>query len=358
MRPRIACLLPLILTALQGARADSIADLIDQGHFKRAEAALRLQLLQNPSDPLANCLMSKVDVAFSRYDDAIAHAEKAVAADGNSARFHEQLEDAYGVKTGDPNAGTFKKMSAAHHMKEEAEMALKLDPKNLDANEDLLEFYMEAPGIVGGGADKAKELANRAARIDAALGFYLQAHIAKYEKHTEEAQRLLLQYIQAAPSHYDAYVELANLYLSQTPPQLPQAEERARQALHLDPQRAGAYSVLAVVAAKQYHWKDLDQLFSESEKYVPDNFAPYYQVGKILLLSGDGQQLSRAESCFRKYLTQPPEAGTPNLAAAHWRLGLVLEKQGRKDDARNELQTAVKLDPNLKEAQQDLKRLK
>jgi len=76
------------------------------------------------------------------------------------------------------------------------------------------------------------------------------------------------------------------------------------------------------------------------------------------LLSGDGQQLSRAESCFRKYLTQPPEAGKPSLAAAHWRLALVLEKQGRKDEARGELQTAVKLDPNLKEAQQDLKRLK
>jgi len=358
MPTRSTCLLLFVLMALPAARADSVSDLVDQGHYKRAEAALRLQLQQNPNDPLANCLMSKVDVAFARYDDAISHAEKAVAADGKSVQFHAQLEDAYGSKTGDPSAGMFKKMSAARRMKEEAEIALKLDPKNLDANEDLLEFYMEAPGIVGGGPDKAKELANRAASNDPALGFYLQAHIAKREKHPEEAQRLLLQHVQAAPNRYDAFVELADLYLNQTPPQFPQAEERARQALRLDPQRAGAYTVLAVLAAKQYHWKDLDQLLSDSEKNIPDDLAPFYQAGKMLLLSGDGQQLSRAESCFRKYLTQPAEGGKPSLAATHWRLALVLEKQGRRDEARGELRTAVKLDPNLKDAQQDLKRLK
>ena len=358
MPMRITCLLLFVFIAFPAARADSVSDLVEQGHYKRAEAALRLQLQQNPNDALANCLMSKVDVAFARYDDAISHAEKAVAIDGNSAQFHAQLEDAYGSKSGDPNAGMFKKMAAARRMREEAEIALRLDPKNLDANEDLLEFYMEAPGIVGGGVDKAKELATRAAGIDPALGYYLQAHIAKREKHPEEAQRLLLQHVQAAPNRYDAFVELADLYLNQTPPQFPQAEERARQALRLDPLRVGAYTVLAALEAKQYHWRELDQVFSDSEKNIPDDLAPFYQVGKILLLSGDGQQLSRAESCFRKYLTQPPEAGKPSLAAAHWRLALVLEKQGRKDEARGELQTAVKLDPNLKEAQQDLKRLK
>lgn len=358
MRHRISCLLLFLAIASQVVRADSAADLIERGHYKRAEGALRQQLRQNPNDPLANFLMSKVDVAFARYDEAISHAEKAVSADGNNGNYHAQLADALGSKTGDPKAGMFQKLSAARRMKQEAEMALNLDAKNQAANEDLLEFYLEAPGIAGGSKDKARELAARVTQSDPKLGYQLQAQLAQHEKHSDEAQHFLQQTIQADPGRYESYVELASLYLNQTPPQFPQAEERARQAIKIDAQRAGAYGVLAILLAKQTRWKDLDQILSESEKNIPDDFGPHYQAGKFIFLSADAQQLPRAESLFRKYLTQPPEAGDPPLAAGHWRLGLALEKLGRKDEARSELQTAVNLDPNLKEAQQDLKRMK
>lgn len=88
------------------------------------------------------------------------------------------------------------------------------------------------------------------------------------------------------------------------------------------------------------------------------NCGAIYFAASCYVFSGDGSQLTRAESCFRKYLTQPPEGNSPDLAAAHWRLGLVLEKENRKENARKQLQTAVGLDPNFKEAQKDLKRLK
>ena len=43
---------------------------------------------------------------------------------------------------------------------------------------------------------------------------------------------------------------------------------------------------------------------------------------------------------------------------AHWRLGLVLEKEGKKADAIAEVQTATRLDPKFEQAQKDLKRLR
>jgi hypothetical protein len=53
-----------------------------------------------------------------------------------------------------------------------------------------------------------------------------------------------------------------------------------------------------------------------------------------------------------------PEGRDPNHAAAHWRLGLVLEKEGRKPQAVNEMEEAVRLQADFKEAKEDLKRLK
>jgi tetratricopeptide (TPR) repeat protein len=66
----------------------------------------------------------------------------------------------------------------------------------------------------------------------------------------------------------------------------------------------------------------------------------------------------RAERYARKCLSQEPEPTSSSHAVAHWRLGLVLEKEGRKADAVAEIETATKLDPHFEQAQKDLKRLR
>jgi hypothetical protein len=89
---------------------------------------------------------------------------------------------------------------------------------------------------------------------------------------------------------------------------------------------------------------------------VPDNFNTYYQAGRVL--QSRGVDLGRAERYFRKYLSQPPEGQMPAHAAAHWRLGLTLEKAGRKADALAAMQESVRQNPNFEQAQKDLKRLR
>ena len=103
-------------------------------------------------------------------------------------------------------------------------------------------------------------------------------------------------------------------------------------------------------------WPELDALLSEAEKRVPDDYLPHYVAGNALLR--DNEDLPRAERYLRKYLTQEREAGQPTHGAAQWRLGLVLEKQGRKADAIAALEAAIRLDPSLEQAKKDLKRIK
>lgn len=59
------------------------------------------------------------------------------------------------------------------------ERAVQLDPKNRDALDDLFEFYFEAPGIVGGGLDKAEGIAKQIAALDADDGAELLEKVAK-----------------------------------------------------------------------------------------------------------------------------------------------------------------------------------
>src|SRR5205085_12677284 len=97
----------------------------------------------------------------------------------------------------------------------------------------------------------------------------------------------------------------------------------------------------------------------DAEKAVPDNLSPYFQVGQLIASgNGGGNDYARAERCLRKYLTQEPELNSTKWSRAHWRLGQVLEKMGKKPEAIAEFQAAVQLEPEFKPAQEDLKRLK
>jgi len=89
---------------------------------------------------------------------------------------------------------------------------------------------------------------------------------------------------------------------------------------------------------------------------APDDLSPFYTAASARY--NEGQDLPRAERCLRKYLTIEREAGRVTHAAAQWRLGLVLERQGRKAEAIAALESAVRLDGSLDAAKKDLKRLK
>jgi hypothetical protein len=52
-----------------------------------------------------------------------------------------------------------KKASATNCIKKKFEQAVELNPENFDARMGLLQFYLMAPGIMGGSKDKAREQA-------------------------------------------------------------------------------------------------------------------------------------------------------------------------------------------------------
>ena len=344
------------LSALPALAGDPSPEaLAEAGHYKRLRAIVEPRVKANPSDAEANYLLSRVKLAFVETDAALALAEKAVALDATKARYHLQLARVCGRMA--QRAGMFKGMSLARRFRRETETALALDPKYIDARSALMEFYWEAPGIAGGDKKKAHQLADEVLRLDAARGYLAQASLAQREK-TDQAklEGVYRKALEADPRSYEVQITLASFYLADAQKKYDLAEKHAGEAQKLDPDRGGAYAMLAITYASAERWQQLDGALAQAEKNVPDNFNPYYQAGRILLTNGS--DLPRAERYFRKYLTQEPEGNTPPPAAAHWRLGLVLEKQGRKKEAIAELENAVRLDPNFEPAKKDLKRLK
>jgi tetratricopeptide (TPR) repeat protein len=335
----------------------STAELIEDGHYKRALVILRERLKANPNDARANSEMSKVTQAFQHWDEAIAQAEKAVSLEGQNAQFHAALADALGAKLASAQLGTFEKLALARRFKKEAELTLQMDPNDIVANEDLMGFHLDAPGLVGGDKKKASELADRMIRINPVHGYLMAIEIATHEKHTAELEGLFQKALSADPRNYYAHVQAANYYLERGQADFPRAEELAKQAIQLNASRIGGYTTLAILYTRQERWKDLEALLETTRRLVSDDFSPDYQVAKTILTANLTDQLPIAEKLLHRYLSQQPEGNTPSLAAAHWRLGLVLAKENHKDQAKAELQQAMSLDPNFEPAKKDLKQL-
>lgn len=348
-----AVAITLAFAPLAFANEATPESLMRAGHWKQLRALAQKMMQEQPNSARSNYWMAEVKQAFGDDAGALPLAQKAVALDGNNAAYHLCLAEVYGDMAG--HAGFFKQMSLARSFKAEADKAETLDPKNLDAHFDLLAFDLQAPGMVGGGKDKAGAEATAIAQINAGSGFAAQAQIAAHEKNDAKELEDLQRRVAIDSQGYKAQIALANYYLSDKHKNFSLAETSARAAQKIAPDNSGAYVILVMIYAARRPSKDLDALLTEAKQNDPDDFSPFYQAGKALLMQN--QDLPRAEQYFRLYLTQEPEAGASPLAAAHWRLGQVLSKEGRKPDAVAELQTALQLQPNFPDAKKDLKQL-
>ena len=89
------------------------------------------------------------------------------------------------------------------------ERAVELGPSNLEALSDVFEYYLQAPGMVGGGLDKAENVARRFAGLNEAEYHWARARLAERRKDFEAAERLFRAAREAAPNEVGRTLDLA-----------------------------------------------------------------------------------------------------------------------------------------------------
>jgi Flp pilus assembly protein TadD len=292
-------------------------------------------------------------MAFNDLDGALDLAQRAAQLDGKSSDYHLTLGQNFGRLAA--QASIFSAGPLAIKFRKEVEVSIELAPKNLDALDSMMIFKYRAPALMGGDKDEAHALAEKITSINPSAGYLAQAELAELQNNPGLEEAYFLKAVQANPGNYEAQTALANLYTQSGHAKYDEAANHAQSAMHLDPARIGSYWILARVFALEANWNDLEQILAAGEKQVPDDLRPYYESAQALLETG--KDFARAENCARKYLSQEPEGEEPDSADAHRLLGLIFEREGRRNEARAEIQTALRLRPGFRDAKDDLKRL-
>jgi Flp pilus assembly protein TadD len=89
------------------------------------------------------------------------------------------------------------------------EKAVELDPRNQEAVNDLFDYYLEAPGFLGGGLNKAETMATHIGTLNPAEGHYAEAQIKDKLKQYSDAEAQLRIAAELAPHQVGRVVDIA-----------------------------------------------------------------------------------------------------------------------------------------------------
>ena len=217
-------------------------------------------------------------------------------------------------------SGMFKAMGFAKTSRKGFEKAVELKPNDIRAQFSLMQFYLMAPGMMGGDKDEAKLIAQRIAQQSKADGLRALGQILATEKDVDGWLRENLAALQLAPAHPDVLGSVASYYMGKS-------------------DFATAKSVIDAAKAVD-----------------PDHVVVRYQYVKWAAMSGE--ELEPALATIDQMLKMPRYPDRFSLSGAHLRRGQILAKLGRKELAIAAYEACLAVDPELKGVSEELAALR
>lgn len=283
---------------------------LQEGRVDDAATMLRTAIDADSKDSIAHQLLCRVYYAQTQVDEAIQECELAVA---SPAANNEQASDnllwlgrAYGLKA--RHAGPFAGYKLARKVQNSFAQAVELNPDNVSALNDLGEYDVSAPFIVGGGTDKAQALAARMMPRFPGAAHLLLARIAQSNNDLKAAEAEFKQQI-AIERSPEAWIDLAQFY-----------------QIHQRPDDAVA-AIKSALSVDRTHGPAL--------------------VDAASILTAAHRDPDLAERCLREYLSSHGKSDEAPAFKVHLQLGKLLLERGKTKEANHETEAAAALAPGF-----------
>jgi tetratricopeptide (TPR) repeat protein len=211
----IAIALPLASAGLASASAPQsglaeVNSALQSGQADKALSTLQSLPQSEAGSAQAHNLKCRVLYTLERWDGAANECEQAVKLDDKDSMNHLWLGRALGEMA--DKASFVNAYGLAKRTRVEFERAVELDAHNAEALTDLGEFYSDAPGVVGGGTDKATNIAAKLDRVDPVRAHVLRAVIAQQNHDPGTAEAELRQAISASAHPAYQWMKLASFF--------------------------------------------------------------------------------------------------------------------------------------------------
>ncbi|MEJ2247636.1 MAG: tetratricopeptide repeat protein [Acidobacteriota bacterium] len=317
--PFLLFLLALPLTSTPDKTLDQAMKHYEKGEYKEASELLSTIGDSSNNAAEAKFWLGKSYLKMREWGDAVKAMKKAVDIEPSNALYRLWLGRAYG-ENADHRKNPFGAWGDARECRKQFEKARELDPENINIRFDLVEFYAQAPGVVGGDKDKARKEAEVISKLEPKLGYAARAAILEQEKEWDLAKKEFLQATLDFPNDADTHKDLAQFLFDRE---------------DYDGALAGAQKALK-----------LDSLSKRTRVIIAAS-----QVQLAI-------KLDEAEKNLTNLVSSPWRDGDPSFEELYYWLGVCYFKNGEKEKAKNAFQSALAHNPEYKKAKQYLDKLK
>ena len=274
---------------LSGRELDQAIGLYQKGEFKQAVDVLYSLSRSSPSDSNVRLWLGKSYLKLRLWDKAVVEMETAVQLEPSKAQNQLWLGRACGARAA--HSMFIAAFGWAGRLVKAFETARELAPDDLDVRFDLLEYYLEAPRIVGGGQDKANAEAQAISMLNPKKGYMARAMVLQQNKKWGQARKELIQATISYPEDAVVHKDLAAFLLDQH--DYDEALIHAKKALKLGSQSKRVKLIWAASAVKLR--TDLDQAEQFLRKLTtgplgdedPSFEEVYYWLGECYLAKGE-----------------------------------------------------------------------
>jgi tetratricopeptide (TPR) repeat protein len=298
------------------------AVMIEQGRYQEAGPLLEGALSNPELRGESLLLLTRLYNAQEDWKQGTQHGKQLVKSLPGSSDAHYQYAVALRIKM--QNSSRLTGMRTIGEYKDVLARALQLDSSNLDARDEEIGFLINAPAIVGGSRDKARQRIDELKALDRRRGRLSEASLLEAEEKPDEVLEI--------------YAEL----------------------LADDPQDTTVRERLALGLQRRERYREADEHFSvlAGDEDPTTALGARYQLARSRILGG--YDLERAIELLRDYIEEVPAETTsrlPGRSSAYWRMGNANEQLERRAEARRAYERALSLDSGNEEARKALKRL-
>ena len=189
--------------AVQPATLQQAQDYYNHTDYKAAISLLE----QLPKNARSLELLGRCYLMDAEYKKATEALEKAVALDPQNSMTLTWLGRAEGRRA--ETSMALGGISHATKAREYLEKAVQLNPANKDALDDLFDYYIQAPGFMGGGFDKAHKLIPLIEKLDPAEAHFATGRMAEQRKDFDTAEAQFRRTVELAPTSVGRMLDLA-----------------------------------------------------------------------------------------------------------------------------------------------------
>jgi len=307
----------VVAHAAPAVNTSAIHDFLVSGYVDKAIQAAQGEIAKSPNDAESHFLLGRAYYSLKHWDKSISELEKAASLDSRSSLYQLWLGRAYGEKASD--VSFLSAMGWAKKTRQAFERAVQLDPGSVGARSDLTEFYMNAPGFLGGRRTIEKKKIQKIAAKDEARAVEFRARLAEKDKNYIEAEQEFHKAVAASGNQTSYWLDLASFY-----------RRRSR-------------------------WGDMEKAIQTAVGAAAVKLGALFEAAEILHRAG--RNLDSAADLLRKYLSSDKKEEEAPAFRAHYLLGSILEQQHHPEEAAAQYRAALDMAQEYQPAREALAKL-